>query len=201
MWKWFCHTLSHTNKISFLLIWIFFVFPFHSRFYLPIFCQLPLSLVVVGGPFLLGKFVWMSPFGSFQTTPPIPLPWLMPWCLSWCCITHVLTHFLDELLLYVCCWWILGQGKSTHPIWCMPMVLRCRIHLNICVGSYRFLYILSLRLDATDFSSRTRLFVSLYLCLVLYAIPPGSSVPLKLLVQRIYHNTRIFQQSSGVFFG
>ena len=77
----------------------------------------------------------------------------MTWCFSWYCIPHVLAHFLGGVLLLVCC--MFGQGKNIHLLWCVPLVMRYRIHMNRCVGSSRFFYILSLRLDVTHCNSRT----------------------------------------------
>ena len=93
-----------------------------------------------------------------------------------------------------------GPRKKNYLLCWVPLVLRCRIHLNIFVGSSRFLYIIPLNLDVTHCNSITLWFVSLYLLSVLYVPPPGSSVLLSLLVQLVLHSTWIWQQYSGVIF-
>ena len=124
-------------------------------------------------------------FGSFQTILPIPLQWLMPCRLSWYYIPHVLAHFIGELLLLVCCCWIFGQGKNIHLLCCVLLVMRYRIHLNRCVWSSQFIYIMSLCLDMTHCNSITGWFFFLSIWLVLYVLPLGISVPLTLLAQRL----------------
>ena len=74
------------------------------------------------------------------------------------------------------------------------------MHLNIYGGLFRFFYIMLLRLDVTRCNLRIVLFVSLFMMLSLSLLTTGSSVPLTLLVQWLYHNTGIFQQSSEVVF-
>ena len=108
-----------------------FVMPFHSRCGFTLCCQLRLVLVVMSGPFMLGKFAWMSPFEKFQTIFPILLQWLMPWFFSWYCIPHVLAYLLVSLLLLVC--WILGQEKISicsaaclwfWDVWCIWIYMK-----------------------------------------------------------------------------
>ena len=154
------------NKISCLLFWTFFVWTFHSQCYFFLCCQLPLVLVVVGGPFILVYYVWMLYFGSFETILPIPLQWLMPWRLPWYYIPHSLAHFMGGFMLLVCCCLILGRGKNSHLLWCVPLVLRCRMNLKRYVGSSRLYYILSLCLNVTHFNSIAMLSVLLFIFLV-----------------------------------
>ena len=119
-----------TNKISCILLWIFSVFPFHLQWCLPLYCPLPPVLVVVGDPFLLGKFSWMSLSSSFHIIHPIMIPCLMPWNFSWYCILQALVNFLGSLIFSV--YWILVPGKNIHLICFVPLVLICRMHMNIC---------------------------------------------------------------------
>ena len=62
--------------------------------------------------------------------------------------------------------------KNIRLLWCVLLVLRCRIHLNIHGGSLLFFYILSLSLDVTHCNLRTVLLVFLFLLLYLSEPPP-----------------------------
>ena len=75
---------------------------FHFWYCLSMCCPLPLVLVVVSGPILIGLFTWMSLCISFKIIHPILLLWLMPWHFSLLCIPHVLYHFPGALILSVC---------------------------------------------------------------------------------------------------
>ena len=155
-------------------------------------------LVVVGGPFLLGKFSWMSLSRSFQIILPIVLLWLMPWHFSLCCILHSLLHFTGSCLVLVC--WILVLGENIHRLWLVTLVVICRIHTNICGWSFRFLCIILLRLDVSRCNIKIELFVSWFWLLSLSVPPPVSLVPSTLWGVWLYHNIENFQQLSGVFF-
>ena len=113
-----------------------FVFPFHSQLCFSMYCMLPLVLVVVIDPFIIGPLSWISPSCSIQIILPIILPWLILRHLSLCCILHTLDRFLGALLALVC--WILVLGKNIHLLCFVPMVLRCRIHPNVCGESFWF---------------------------------------------------------------
>ena len=69
--------------------------------------------------------------------------------------------------------------------------------LNVCVGSYRFSYILSLRMDRMNCNSINELFVLLSIWSVLSVPPPGSSVQLTVLVQWAFHSTGISKNIMG----
>ena len=118
------------NKISFQLLWIFSFFSLHWQCCLPLYFPLPPVLVIVGEPFLLGEFSWMSLSSSFQIILPILLPWLIPWHFSLWYNLHLLVHFTGEFLVLVC--WILVLGKNINLLWFVPLVLICGTYLNIC---------------------------------------------------------------------
>ena len=115
-----------------------FFLPFPSRCYFPLCCQLKLALVVVGVPFLIVQSVCMWLFGSVKKISLIPPHWLIPGRFSWYRIPLVLDRFLGAFQILVCFCLILGWGKNTHLLFCMSLVLRCGVHLNIYVGSSRF---------------------------------------------------------------
>ena len=76
--------------------------------------------------------------------------------------------FIGELFLD------LETRKNINILCCVPLVMRCGIHLNIYVGSYRFFYILSLFLNVIHCNSITVWFVLLILVLEESVPPPGS---------------------------
>ena len=76
--------------------------------------------------------------------------------------------FIDKLFMD------LETRKNINLLCCVPLVMRCSMHLNIYVGSYRFLYILPLRLYVRHYNSRTVWFVSFILLLDLSVPTPGS---------------------------
>ena len=107
-----------------------FCFQFRWIFCLPLCCPLPLTLVFLSGPFLIGPFSRVPLSDSVQISLPILIPWLMPCYLSLFCIINSLLRFPWALLVLVC--WILVPVKNIHLIWFVSMVLRCSMHLNIC---------------------------------------------------------------------
>ena len=76
--------------------------------------------------------------------------------------------FIGELFLD------LETRKNINLLCCVPLVMRCGIHLNIYVGSYRFFYILSLFLNVIQCNSITVWFVLLIILLEESVPPPGS---------------------------
>ena len=101
-----------------------------SQWYFPLWWQLTLVLVGLGGPFLIQQYICMLPFGSFQIILPILLQWLMPWCISWYLIPHVMANFWDRWC-YWCVVALFCDEKNIHLICCVPLVLICRMHMNI----------------------------------------------------------------------
>ena len=118
------------NNISCLLLEIFFIFPFHWIFCLPLYCPLSPVLVVVGGPSLPGPSSQKFLSNIFQKNLPVLLPWLMPLHFSWCWILNALVHSLGASLELVC--WILALWKNILRLCFVPPVLICRMHLIIC---------------------------------------------------------------------
>ena len=90
------------NKISCILLWIFF-FPFHWRCCFPLYYLLPPVLVVLCGPFLIGTFSWMSLSGSFQIIFPMLLLCLMLWNFSLCCILHDAAFYMHWSVFWMHC--------------------------------------------------------------------------------------------------
>ena len=76
-----------------------------------------------------------------------------------------------------------GPRKNNHLLCCMPLVMRCKVHLNIYVGLSCFSDILSLGMDVTHCNSRTVWFISLFLWWFFSVLPPGSSLPFIFLDQ------------------
>ena len=84
---------------------------------------------------------------------------------------------IGVLLIY------LVAKKTIHLLYCMLLVLRCWMHLNIYVGLSCFFYILSLCMDVERCNSLNVWFFTMFLFLDVSVPPPWSAVPLMLLVQ------------------
>ena len=73
-----------------------------------------------------------------------------------------------------------GSRKNIHLLSFVPLVLRCKMHPDIYGESFRFFYILLLRLDLTRCNLRIVWSVLRSLLLDLSVPSPGSLVPLTL---------------------
>ena len=81
-------------------------------------------------------------------------------------------------------------SKNINLIFFVPLVLICRMHMNICGESFRFLFILLLRLDASRCNLRSELY-DLHFLLFFFKPLPVSLVPLTLWGLLLWHNTGI----------
>ena len=124
---------------------------------------------------MLGPLSLMSLSRSFQTIPPILLPWLMPLHSSLCYIIHALVHSLGEFLVSMCC--ILVLGKNIFRLCFMPLALICRMHPSKWVESFRFFCIMLPRLDVLRCDLEIYLFVFLFQLSALSETPSESLVP------------------------
>ena len=152
-----------------------FALTFHWKFYLTLYCTFSPVLVVVGGPFMIGKFSWMSLYVSFQIISPILLPVLIPSHYSLFCILRVLGHSRGKFIVSVCC--ILVVGKNIQKLCFVHLVLKYRMHPNKYGESFRFFCIMLLRLDVSRCNLKTVLPVSRFPLSDWYAPLPVSSVP------------------------
>ena len=186
------------NKISYLLLWIFCVLLSRLQCYAMLNYQLPLKLMVVDGPFLLCRFVWILVFGSVQTVPLLQILWPRPWNSSGCCITHVWAHLIEAFsklgLLF------LLMGLENPSLCSMPLVFRGNMCCNKGSGSRISSCTPSLYLDVMHNNLRYELFVSLYIWWVLYGPPLGSWVPLPCLSQLHVYSIGIFRKCFGSVF-
>ena len=139
-------------------------------------CMLPLVLVVVGGPFILGRFTLRWPFDSFQIFFTVQVLWWSPWCCESYCIWRVLAHYLDTFLRLVF-FLVVVLGKSIFQIYYMPLVLRGENHLNKGLWSYHFSCNPLQHLDVMRINLRNGRSVFLSPRWILSELPPGSSVP------------------------
>ena len=89
--------------------------------------------------------------------------------------------------------------EKIHLLCFVPLIQRCRMHLNIYGESLRFFYTILLCMDVTRCNLIIVRYIFMSLLLVLYVTPPGILVSLTFLGPWIYHNTGIFQNLLELF--
>ena len=157
--------------------------------------MLALELGAAGGPFLLGRFKLSLLFGIFQIIPPIQILWQSPRSCEWNFIKHVWSNLIEAFLgLFFL---VTVLIKNILHIYCVPMVLIGKKHLNKGKGSYRFYFtpLNNLYVMRRNLIKGWSIYLSLWW--VLSEPPQGSWVPLTWLSQLLVHNTGIHRQFYG----